>query len=78
MNSNEVPEYSAESIAKIRKNLGWSQEECAVRCGVRQCTWSKWETGFNKPDLRSRMLIQDLEKKSLRKGSHGESERTER
>ena len=41
----------ADKIIKLRKKMGWSQEELAERMGVSRQAVSKWESAQSTPDL---------------------------
>lgn len=48
------------SIAKARKNAGFTQEEMAEKLGVTPQAVSKWENGHNLPDLENLISISEI------------------
>ena len=50
----------AEKIAKLRKQLGWSQEELAEKLDVSRQSVSKWESANSIPDLNRIILLADI------------------
>jgi len=50
----------AEKIAKLRKQIGWSQEELAEKMNVSRQSVSKWESANSIPDLNKIILLTDI------------------
>jgi len=50
----------AEKIAKLRKQLGWSQEELAEKLDVSRQSVSKWESANSIPDLNRIIMLADI------------------
>lgn len=46
-----------ETMQKLRKEAGWSQEECAERLGVSRQAISKWERDQSLPELEKMLRI---------------------
>jgi len=50
----------AEKIIKLRKQLGWSQEELAEKVNVSRQSVSKWESANSIPDLNRIIMLAEL------------------
>jgi len=50
----------AEKITKLRKQLGWSQEELAEKVNVSRQSVSKWESANSIPDLNRIIMLAEL------------------
>ncbi|WP_068544366.1 helix-turn-helix domain-containing protein [Thalassotalea crassostreae] len=50
----------AEKIVKLRKQLGWSQEELAEKLNVSRQSVSKWESTNSIPDLNRIIMLAEL------------------
>ncbi|WP_042145270.1 MULTISPECIES: helix-turn-helix domain-containing protein [unclassified Pseudoalteromonas] len=50
----------ADKIAKLRKQLGWSQEELAEKLDVSRQSVSKWESANSIPDLNRIIMLADI------------------
>jgi transcriptional regulator with XRE-family HTH domain len=50
----------AEKIARLRKKVGWSQEELAEKMNVSRQSVSKWESTNSIPDLNRIILLADI------------------
>ncbi len=50
----------AEKIVRLRKQLGWSQEELAEKMNVSRQSVSKWESTNSIPDLNKIILLSEL------------------
>lgn len=50
----------AEKIIKLRKQVGWSQEELAEQLDVSRQSVSKWESGNSVPDLKKIVKLASL------------------
>ena len=50
-------EWNSEGVARLRYDLGWSQEKLSNALGVRQQTVSDWETGLHRPTGASVRLL---------------------
>jgi transcriptional regulator with XRE-family HTH domain len=50
----------AEKIIKLRKQLGWSQEELAEKMNVSRQSVSKWESANSIPDLNRVIMLADI------------------
>ncbi len=50
----------AEKIIRLRKQLGWSQEELAEKMGVSRQSVSKWESTNSIPDLNKIILLSEI------------------
>ncbi|MBB6482578.1 helix-turn-helix domain-containing protein [Spirochaeta isovalerica] len=50
----------AEKIIRLRKKLGWSQEDLAEKINVSRQSVSKWESAASIPDLNKIILLADL------------------
>ncbi len=50
----------ADKISKLRKELGWSQEELAERMNVSRQSVSKWESASSIPDLNKIILLAEI------------------
>ena len=50
----------SENIKTIRKSMGLSQEELAVRLHVVRQTISKWETGLSVPDAELLIALSEI------------------
>ena len=50
----------ADKIIKLRKKMGWSQEELAERMGVSRQAVSKWESAQSTPDLERVLQLSAL------------------
>lgn len=52
------------NIKKIRKILGLSQEQLAVKIGVSRCTINRWENSHNNP---SKLALREMQRLLNRK-----------
>lgn len=50
----------ADKIAKLRKQLGWSQEELAEKLDVSRQSVSKWESANSIPDINRIIMLADI------------------
>ena len=50
----------AEKIVKLRKQIGWSQEELAEKMDVSRQSVSKWESTYSIPDLNKILKLAEL------------------
>ena len=50
----------AEKIVKLRKQMGWSQEELAEKTNVSRQSVSKWESANSIPDLSKILLLSEI------------------
>ncbi len=50
----------AEKIIKLRKQIGWSQEELAEKMAVSRQSVSKWESANSIPDLNKIIILSEL------------------
>ncbi|MDG1732728.1 MAG: helix-turn-helix transcriptional regulator [Thalassotalea sp.] len=50
----------ADKIVRLRKQLGWSQEELAEKMGVSRQSVSKWESTNSIPDLNRIIMLADI------------------
>ena len=50
----------AEKIVKLRKQVGWSQEELAEKMNVSRQSVSKWESTNSIPDLNKIIMLADI------------------
>lgn len=50
----------ADKIVKLRKQLGWSQEELAEKMNVSRQSVSKWESTNSIPDLNRIIMLADI------------------
>ena len=50
----------ADKIIKLRKQLGWSQEELAEKMNVSRQSVSKWESTNSIPDLNKIIVMADI------------------
>jgi transcriptional regulator with XRE-family HTH domain len=50
----------AEKIIRLRKQLGWSQEELAGRIAVSRQSVSKWESNNSVPDIKKIILLSQV------------------
>ncbi len=50
----------AEKIIKLRKQVGWSQEELAEKMAVSRQSVSKWESTNSIPDLNKIIMLSEL------------------
>ena len=50
----------ADKIIKLRKQLGWSQEDLAEKVNVSRQSVSKWESTSSRPDLNKIILLAEL------------------
>ncbi|NMP31169.1 helix-turn-helix domain-containing protein [Thalassotalea sp. M1531] len=50
----------AEKIVRLRKQVGWSQEELAEKMNVSRQSVSKWESTNSIPDLNKILMLSDL------------------
>lgn len=50
----------AEKIVRLRKQIGWSQEELAEKMNVSRQSVSKWESANSIPDLNKIILLADI------------------
>jgi transcriptional regulator with XRE-family HTH domain/uncharacterized protein YxeA len=50
----------AEKIIKLRKQLGWSQEELAEKMNISRQSVSKWESKNSIPDLNKILMLADI------------------
>lgn len=58
---------NAPSMRKLRRRLGLSQQELALRLGVARATVTRWENGTRRPSKLAEMAIQSMvETKDLR------------
>lgn len=57
-----VPEFDAQSIKAIRKDLGMTQVVFASVIGVSKKTVEAWECGTNSPSGSSRRLLETFHK----------------
>ena len=61
-----------EFIQELRKEKGLTQEQLAEKVGVARRTVSRWETGYNMPDLDVLIELADLYDADLREILSGE------
>jgi len=61
----EVPEYSPERIAFIRKKFSLSQAALASIFNISPSTVQKWEQGNKKPTGASKKLLDIIERKGI-------------
>ena len=61
-----------EFLQELRKEKGLTQEQLAEKVGVARRTVSRWETGFNMPDLDVLIELADLYGVDLREILSGE------
>lgn len=47
-------------LAEWRSGVGKSQTECAAGVGVRQATWSEWESGAKNPQIKYAIRIERM------------------
>ena len=59
-------------LQELRKEKGLTQEQLAEKVGVARRTVSRWETGFNMPDLDVLIELADLYEVDLREILSGE------
>lgn len=52
-----VPAYTAEGVARVRRELNLSQRGLAVALGVSPRTVEAWEAGINEPSGIARRLL---------------------
>ena len=53
-------------VRERRERLGLgTQMDCAAEIGVRQATWSEWETGRNWPDMDNAIALAKMLRLSL-------------
>ncbi|XPF92802.1 helix-turn-helix domain-containing protein [Colwellia sp. RE-S-Sl-9] len=50
----------ADKIIKLRKQLGWSQEELAEKMGISRQSVSKWESANSIPDINRIIMLADI------------------
>lgn len=50
----------AEKIVRLRKQVGWSQEELAEQMNVSRQSVSKWESTNSIPDLNRIIMLAEL------------------
>ena len=50
----------AEKIVRLRKQVGWSQEELAEKMNVSRQSVSKWEATNSIPDLKKIIMLADI------------------
>ncbi len=50
----------AEKIVRLRKQLGWSQEELAEKMGISRQSISKWESTNSIPDLNRIIMLAEI------------------
>ncbi|MEI8666722.1 helix-turn-helix transcriptional regulator [Pseudoalteromonas sp. B28] len=50
----------AEKIVRLRKQVGWSQEELAEKMNVSRQSVSKWESTNSIPDLNRIIMLAEL------------------
>jgi len=50
----------ADKIIKLRKQLGWSQEELAEKMNISRQSVSKWESANSIPDLNKIIMLADI------------------
>lgn len=50
----------AEKIIKLRKQLGWSQEELAEKMNISRQSVSKWESANSIPDLNKILMLAEI------------------
>jgi len=48
-------------VKKLRKKLGFTQDEFAVRLGVAPFTVRRWESGKTKPSRMAQKLLAEFE-----------------
>lgn len=58
--------WDAPQVRALRQDLGLSQDEMALRLGVRQQTISEWETGVYAPRGASAMMLGVLAERAER------------
>lgn len=54
-----------EKLKVLRKNQGLTQKEIAEQIGIKQNSYSDWETGKTEPSLRKLLILVDLYSVSL-------------
>lgn len=57
---------ASERLVAWRQAKGYSQQEAAEVVGVSQASWSNWETGRKRPDLRAAVAIERATKRAVR------------
>ncbi len=58
------PPWDAETVRRLRQELGLTQQELAEELGVRQQTVSEWETGAYRPRGASVKLLRIVAERS--------------
>ena len=48
------------SLKEIRKKLGYSQNEIALKLGVHNTTYGNWELGKTEPDIKNLIKLADF------------------
>lgn len=54
--------YSAEWVKALRVHRGLNQTQAAKLCGIKQPSWSQWESGITSPDNCCRKLLELIAK----------------
>jgi transcriptional regulator with XRE-family HTH domain len=48
------------NLRELRKELGLTQTECAIKCEVSLMTWQNWERGVTTPSPDNMVKIKNL------------------
>ena len=51
----------AQNLARLRKHIGYSQQDMADRLQVARSTYAGWERGISEPPIHILQAIQELE-----------------
>jgi transcriptional regulator with XRE-family HTH domain len=60
------------NLRELRKELGLTQTECAIKCEVSLMTWQNWERGVTTPSPDNMVKI----KKFIQGGNYGKERKS--
>ncbi|MCK5016422.1 MAG: helix-turn-helix domain-containing protein [Candidatus Peribacteraceae bacterium] len=68
MTAQAIKVWTTRMVLALRKKLGLTQREMAIKLKVDQLTISKWERGLTRPDIHNRKKLNRLERKAVGNG----------
>ena len=60
LNAYNASSYFSENLIKLRKNLGYTQQQVAAKLGSDRTTYTKYETGVSEPSFEMLIRLSQL------------------
>lgn len=60
LNAYNASSYFSENLIKLRKNLGYTQQQVAAKLGIDRTTYTKYETGVSEPSFEMLIRLSQL------------------